>query len=126
VIGVVVAVGLQLLEGARHLDEGLNQGDVVGVARAEQQYAGAALIIHQAMDLGRRPPLKRPMLWKKSPFSARRQAVREDGKWPARLAGQHGDHWIVRRWSIARGSAAALADSLLSWCRPNLGLRRKS
>ena len=52
-VGVVAAICQQLLERPCGLDEGLSHGDIVGVAGAEQQHAGAALIVHQTVDLGR-------------------------------------------------------------------------
>ena len=51
-IGVVATVGQQALEGSGVVDQMMRQADVVGVSRAEQQHARAALVIHQAVDLG--------------------------------------------------------------------------
>ena len=51
--GVVASIRHQPPEGTGGLDQVARHDDVVGVAGAEQQDARPALIVHQAMDLGR-------------------------------------------------------------------------
>ena len=53
VIGVIAAIRQQALEGSGRLDRGMSHGNVVGVSGAEQQHAGPATVVHQAMDLRR-------------------------------------------------------------------------
>ena len=53
--GIVASVGEEATEPAGGLDEGGGETDVVGVAAAEQQDAGPAPIVGQAVQLGGSP-----------------------------------------------------------------------
>src|SRR5258708_38443260 len=77
---VVASVSQEALEGATGLDESLGDGDVVGIAGAEQQHGGTAKIVHEAVDLGGSTPSGAAYALEEGPpFSAGRRAVSLDG-----------------------------------------------
>ena len=51
-VGVIPSISDEPSDGPSGIDQGSGQTDVVGVATAEQQDAGAASIVGQPMQLG--------------------------------------------------------------------------
>lgn len=51
-VGVVPSIGDEPSDRPCGIDQGGGQADVVGIAAAEQQDAGAALVVGQPMQLG--------------------------------------------------------------------------
>ncbi len=57
-VGVIPSIGDEPSDGPRGIDQGGGQADVVGVAAAQQQDAGAASVVDQPVQLGGPSPAR--------------------------------------------------------------------